>query len=75
MTHATFTLAEVLEDDLLSLVAISMPDLIIPKELQLTSYNFQQNITKFDKTAVVFVSNVSSFPNSYQGRRNGGEGW
>ena len=61
MTHATLTLTEVpplpkplLEDDPLSLVAISMPDPIIPKELQLTSYNFQQNITKFDKTAIVF---------------------
>ena len=61
MIHATLTLAEVppppkplQEDDTLNLVAISMPDPTIPKEIQLTSYNFQQNIAKFDKTAVVF---------------------
>ena len=61
MMHATLTLAEVPpppkplhEDEHFGLVAESMPDPIVPKEIQLTSYNFQQNVAKFDRTAVVF---------------------
>ena len=61
MIHATLTLAEVppppkplQEDDPFGLVAESMADPLVPMEIQLTSYNFQQNIAKFDKTAVVF---------------------
>ena len=61
MIHATLTLAEVppppkplQEDDTFGIVAESMPDPVVPKDIQLTSFNFEENITKFDKTAVVF---------------------
>ncbi len=61
MIHATLTLAEVppppkllQEDDTFGLVAESMPDPVVPKEIQLTSYNFRENTAKFDKTAVIF---------------------
>ena len=61
MLHSTLTLAEVppppkplREDDHFGLVAESMADPIVPKEIQLTSCNFQQKIAKFDKTVVVF---------------------